>query len=215
MSLREHLPHLHHEQEAASAPAESPAAPGEEPFPGYARMGQRELIDDLHNHGQAELDAAERYELSHEHRTAVLNKLRYLHSTEPWQGYDAMAEDEILDRLRNADDNTIKRVRDYEHKFRNRPQIIEEAIELHHERMAAMGPREVPPYMPGGGVGSARVAAPGGYCSCSDPTLVAKSSRSRADIWSLSPSANAQTKLTVVWLVSLSEPVRLICRTSS
>ncbi len=157
MWLREHLPHPHHEEEAgAEAPARSPAEAetGDEPFPGYSRMNTHQLVVDLHNHSQAVLAAAEQYELTHDNRQAVLNKLHYLRGAEPWKGYDEMDEEEIIARLQNADDNTVKRVRDYEHKFFNRPRLIEATIHLHHEHMAALGPREVPPYMPGGGVGA-------------------------------------------------------------
>ena len=148
--LREHLPHLHH---SAAAPSER--APetgnGDEPIPGYNHLEVSELMRELHHHSQAELAAVEEYERSHANRKAVLNKLHYLRGRQPWQGYDEMPMDEILSRLENADIPTLKHVRDYEHKFRNRPDIVDRAMELHHERWAATPRDPVPSYQPGGG----------------------------------------------------------------
>ena len=151
MWLREHLPHRHHD-EAPSPPATEGDGTGNgaEPLPGYDRMSVHDINADMHNHSQAELAAIEDYEASHQNRPAILNKLHYMRTRQPWQGYDEMPEEEIIARLENADDPTIKRVRDYEHKFHNRPVIIEAAMHLHHERLAHMPPREVPAYQPGG-----------------------------------------------------------------
>lgn len=145
--LRDHipLPHLHHDEDH-QAPDDEDA-----PIPGYNRMSESEIVHSLHKHTQAELWAIEEYERAHLNRPAVLNKLRYLHSREPWEGYDEMPMAEILARLENADIRTLKRVRDYEHKFRNRPDIIDRAMDLHHERWAAQ-PRPTASYMPGGWV---------------------------------------------------------------
>jgi len=150
MSLREHLPHRHHDEPAAPPPAAA-AGSGDEPFPGYDRMSVHDLNEEFHHHTQAQLDECEEYERSHQNRKAVLNKLRYMHTRQPWQGYDEMAPEEIVARLENADDPTLKRVRDYEHKFENRPEIVMAAMDLHHQKLASAPPREVPAYQPGGG----------------------------------------------------------------
>ena len=150
MSLREHLPHRHHDEPAAPPPAAA-AGSGDEPFPGYDRMSVHDLNQEFHHHTQAQLDECEEYERSHQNRKAVLNKLRYMHTRQPWQGYDEMAPEEIVARLENADDPTLKRVRDYEHKFENRPEIVMAAMDLHHKKLASAPPKVVPAYQPGGG----------------------------------------------------------------
>jgi hypothetical protein len=149
MNLRDHLPHRHHDEPTEEAAP--PVAAGDEPIPGYDKLSVHDLMLEFHHHTQAELDACEEYERSHQNRTAVLNKLRYMHTRQPWQGYDEMDEDEILARLENAEDTTIKQVRDYEHKFGNRPRVVEAAMRLHHERLASKPPEKPPAYQPGGG----------------------------------------------------------------
>jgi hypothetical protein len=146
--LREHLPHLHHSR---PGPPDPEPDSGDAPIPGYNRMSERELIHDLHHHTQAELAAIEEYERTHANRPAVLHKLHYLRGRQPWKGYDQMPMDEILSRMENASIQTLKHVRDYEHKFRNRPDIVDRAMELHHELWAAAPHEPVPSYVPGGG----------------------------------------------------------------
>jgi hypothetical protein len=150
MTLRDHLPHVHHDEEPGEARNHRDRV-GEEPFPGYDAMSVEDLRAEFHKHTQAQLDACEEYERNNLNRKSVLDKLRYMHTRQPWQGYDDMPQDEILARLENADDETIKAVRDYERKFDNRPVIHDRAMELHHQRQQEMGPREVPAYQPGGG----------------------------------------------------------------
>ena len=149
MWLRDHLHREHAEAGNQPAPPAGSGS-GDEPFPGYDRMSVHDLKEEFHHHTQAELDVADDYERSHLNRKPVLDKLRYMHTHQPWQGYDEMPPEEIVARLQNADDPTLKRVRDYEHKFENRYEIVTAAMDLHHQRLAAMGPREVPAYRPGG-----------------------------------------------------------------
>ena len=96
-----------------------------EPFPGYDSTDERELVDQLFRHSQAELEAIEAYERSHGSRTRVLNKLHYLRQHEPWPGYDAMSSDEVAAALEDKDLAAIKGVRAYERKFANRLQVQE------------------------------------------------------------------------------------------
>ena len=149
MTLRDHLPHRHHDENGEPVPNHERV--GEEPFPGYDKMSLDELRHEFHKHTQAQLDACEEYERANLNRQAVLDKLHYMHSRQPWQGYDDMSQEEILARLENADDETLKHVRDYERKFGNRPPIHDRAMELHHERMASKPPEKPPAYQPGGG----------------------------------------------------------------
>jgi hypothetical protein len=138
--------------------AEEKATSAEEarlPFPGYDRLSERELRQALCGHSQIELEAAEGYERSHEHREAVLNKLRYLRGCEPLPGYDALAAEEILTALEAADLQTIKKVRAYERKFRGRPRVLDEVGRIQRARRAAEPARVVPAYRPA----SARLGA--------------------------------------------------------
>jgi hypothetical protein len=149
MEHRPHLPHLHHHGEP------TPDADGDLPIPAYDRLTEDELIhEELHRHTQAELERIEAYERAHEAREAILNKIHYLRGRQPWAGYDEMPGAEIAARLDHADTEVLKRVRDYEHKFRNRPTIVDRAMALVHERHLAEKQRETAPaYVPGGAAG--------------------------------------------------------------
>jgi steroid delta-isomerase-like uncharacterized protein len=112
-----------------------------EPFPGYDRIPEKELVDQLFRHSQTELEAIEAYERSHESRTRVLNKLHYLRQREPIEGYDAMSSEEVSHALEAADLQTIKNIRAYERKFSNRPPVME-AVERERRKRVAEGAGE-------------------------------------------------------------------------
>ncbi len=116
-----------------------------EPFPGYDGVDERELIDQLHKHSQAELEAVEAYERSHESRIRVLNKLHYLRQSEPLPGYDALSVEEISAALADADLATIKNIRAYERKFHNRPAVQDE-VERARRRHEGDPPAGTPGY---------------------------------------------------------------------
>lgn len=105
----------------------------DEPFPGYDRADEMELVRELHLHSQAELERIEAYERSHRSRTRVLNKLHYLRQSEPLPGYDDLSVEEIAAAVEDADLATIKNVRAYERKFHNRP-IVQQAVEAARRR---------------------------------------------------------------------------------
>lgn len=137
----------------ATPPTAAPSAErsGQEaqlPFAGYDRLNARQLKRELPAHAQIELDAAESYERSHEDREAVLDKLRYLRGSEPFPGYDAMSIEKVVAALEKADLATIKRVRDYERKFANRREVVEEVVRVHRERRATEPAIAAPAYQP-------------------------------------------------------------------
>ena len=118
------------------------------PFAGYDRLDDRQVIDGLCDHSQVELEAVEAYERSHKNRKPVLDKLRYMRGREPLPGYDALSVEEIVAALEEADLATIKKVRGYERKFANRPEVLEEVVRVHHRRQAAEPASAAPTYQP-------------------------------------------------------------------
>lgn len=150
MSLREHIPHPHHHQgNEDSQPVESHA---DEPIPGYDHMSVHDLLASMHTHTQAQMEAIREYEAKHKNRKAIFDKLDYMQGPEPWEGYDEMSEDQILERLAGSEDSTVTRVRDYEHKFYGRPRILDLAMGMHRKTMDEAPPRDLPPFKPGGHV---------------------------------------------------------------
>lgn len=118
------------------------------PFAGYESLSIRQLQQELPSHSQIELEAAESYERSHKRRQAVLNKLRYLRGGEPLPGYDALAVDEILAALEDADLATLKKVRGYERKFHQRTRVLDEVVRIQRTRRTAETVKAVPAYVP-------------------------------------------------------------------
>jgi predicted ester cyclase len=107
-----------------------------EPFPDYDRIDEKELIDRFHLYSQAELEAIEAYERTHDNRIRVLNKLHYLRQSEPLPDYDALSVEEIAAALEEEDLATIKNVRAYERKFHNR-QNVQDVVEACRLRLEA------------------------------------------------------------------------------
>ncbi len=121
------------------------------PFAGYDRLDGREVIKRLSDHTQVELEAVEAYERSHDSRERVLDKLRWMRGREPLPGYDALSVEEIVAALEPVDLVTLKKVRAYERKFANRPDVLEEVVRDLHRRQADRPATPVPAYQPGGG----------------------------------------------------------------
>ncbi len=140
--MRIHKPHLfdrHHEEDEAAGEV---ADDSDAPLPGYDRFEERELVDQLHKHTQAELAEIEAYERAHRSRTRVLNKLHYLRQREPVPGYDQMEADEIVGVLERADLETIDNIRAYERKFRDRPRVLDAIKEIRPGEAARQPERE-------------------------------------------------------------------------
>lgn len=117
-----------------------------EPFPGYDSMGERELVDQLFRHSQAELETIEAYERLHGSRTRVLNKLHYLRQHETLPGYDAMSSEQVAAALQGEDLATIKGVRAYERKFANRPSVLDAVEAARLKRVAEEPAHDSPDY---------------------------------------------------------------------
>jgi hypothetical protein len=110
------------------ADAPMPADEADAPMPGYAKLDERQIGARLDRLSQVELAAVEDYERAHLARPQVLDKLRYMRTSEPLPGYDTLESAQIIEALADADSETVKAVRDYERKFRHRPDIMDEAM---------------------------------------------------------------------------------------
>jgi hypothetical protein len=110
------------------------------PIPGYDRLKSDEVVNHLRDLSQVELKAVEDYERAHEDRAPVLNKLRYMRSAEPVEGYDKLSADEVANELDGADAQRVKAIRDYERKFQKRSTVLSETARVLPE--AAESPRD-------------------------------------------------------------------------
>jgi hypothetical protein len=100
------------------------------PISGYDQLGEKQVSDQLAQLSQVELAAVETYERAHGNRPVVLEKLRYMRSSEPLPGYDALTPEQIAEALAGADGETIRAVRDYERKFQHRQSVLTEAARI-------------------------------------------------------------------------------------
>jgi len=100
------------------------------PISGYDQLREKQVSDQLSQLSQVELAAVETYERAHGSRPVVLDKLRYMRSSEPLPGYDALTPEQISEALAGADGETIRAVRDYERKFRHRQSVLTEAARI-------------------------------------------------------------------------------------
>jgi hypothetical protein len=105
----------------------SPPDADQLPIPGYDRLDHKQISSRLPQLSQIELAAVENYERSHRDRPEVLDKLRYMLTSEPLADYDALATEQIAEALAGADTETVQAVRDYERKFQHRKTVLDEA----------------------------------------------------------------------------------------
>jgi hypothetical protein len=118
------------EQADTAAVPSSDTATDSLPIAGYDRLRTDEITARLHELSQVELSVIDEHERGHESRNAVLSKLNYLMRTEPVPGYDAMAPEAIGQMLADADSAQVKAVRDYERKFQQRREVLDEAARV-------------------------------------------------------------------------------------
>jgi hypothetical protein len=74
----------------------------------FRNLTDKEVVDRLRDLSQVELEAVESYERAHRSRPAVLDKLRYMRSSEPLEGYDALDPDAVAQALRGADAERVE-----------------------------------------------------------------------------------------------------------
>jgi hypothetical protein len=119
-------------QESRGETEAKKSSPDEHPLPisGYDQLDDKQVSDRLSQLSQAELATVDTYERAHENRPAVLEKLRYMHGSEPLPGYDALTTEQIAEALADADSETVRAVRDYERKFQHRGAVLDEAARV-------------------------------------------------------------------------------------
>jgi hypothetical protein len=132
MKILEALRRRRSEKSGRGIPAgtSAPAEPEQLPIAGYDGLSSENVRARLAALSQVDLGVVESYERDHRNRPAVLDKLRYMRTSEPFPGYDALSLEQITDALADADATTVKAVRDYERKFRHRPDVMSEAARV-------------------------------------------------------------------------------------
>jgi hypothetical protein len=135
--LRNHPPR-EHAGDPGSAEGSSPDE-GQLSITGYDKLDPKQLRPQLSLLSQAELAVIESYELAHQARPVVLNRLDWLRESEPISGYDDLTSAEIVQGLAEADTGTVKAVREYERRHQNRHEVRAEVARALPTSQASAG----------------------------------------------------------------------------
>ena len=103
------------------------AGEGDLPIAGYDSLKAAEIVERLPRLSQVELGFVGAYERRHSARRTILGKIDSLRGTEPWTGYDEQSAEEVEARVREADDEEARGVRDYERRHKARKGVLEAA----------------------------------------------------------------------------------------
>jgi hypothetical protein len=96
-------------------------------IPRFSQLSIDEIKGRLHKLSQSDLTVIEGYERAHANRKGVMEAIDRLRAREPWTGYDAMAEDQIVNRLQNVSSSEARQVLEYERRHRERGAVISAA----------------------------------------------------------------------------------------
>jgi ferritin-like metal-binding protein YciE/gamma-glutamylcyclotransferase (GGCT)/AIG2-like uncharacterized protein YtfP len=97
------------------------------PIADYDSLKAGEIVERLQRLSQIELGQVDAYERRHASRKTILSKIDSLRGDEPWAGYDEQSAEEIESRVRDADDDEARKVRDYERRHKARKGVTEAA----------------------------------------------------------------------------------------
>ena len=114
--------------EAAEGEARGAVATEDDlPIAGYDSLRAGEIVERLPQLSQVELAQVDAYERRHGNRKTILAKIDSLQGAAPWAGYDEQSADEIESRVRDADEDEARKVRDYESRHKARKGVLEAA----------------------------------------------------------------------------------------
>ena len=97
------------------------------PIAAYDTRTAEEIVKRLPGLSQVDLAKVEAYERRMQDRSTVLERITALRGDEPWPGYDEMTAANVVERLRDGDDETAHRVRDYEREHKGRTSVLRAA----------------------------------------------------------------------------------------
>jgi ferritin-like metal-binding protein YciE len=111
-----------------ATPARRPRArKAEAPFTDYDNLNAGEIVSKLTDLTQDQLAEVIAYERANRKRTTVIERAQSLQENEPFPGYDDLTAREIAQRVRDADEPTAQRMRDYEGRHQRRVEVLEAA----------------------------------------------------------------------------------------
>jgi len=93
----------------------------------YDKLSASEAVSKLTDFTQEQLGQVIAYERANRKRATVIERAQSLQENQPFAGYDDLTAREIAQRVRDADDPTVQRVREYEGRHQRRVEVLEAA----------------------------------------------------------------------------------------
>jgi ferritin-like metal-binding protein YciE len=93
----------------------------------YDSLTASEAVGKLPEFTQEQLKATIAYERAHRKRATVIERAQSLQENEPFDGYDELTARDVAQRLTDADEATVRRVREYEGRHKRRVEVLETA----------------------------------------------------------------------------------------
>jgi hypothetical protein len=97
------------------------------PIRDYGKQTADDIAGKLKGLSQRELRTVDAYEHKHENRATITDKIAKLSGDEPWSGYDELSVEAVAKAVGEGDQQTAKKVRDYERDHKDRSGVVEAA----------------------------------------------------------------------------------------
>jgi rubrerythrin len=94
------------------------------PIRNYDKLTADDVVGKLSDLSQIDLAKVDSYERKNENRQTVLNRVSSLRGDEPWAGYDELTAAEVRTALSDADEDRVKKTREYERTHKNRAGVM-------------------------------------------------------------------------------------------
>jgi ferritin-like metal-binding protein YciE len=103
------------------------AKKAEAPFTDYDKLTASQVVSKLTDLTQEQLGQVIVYERAERKRATVVERAQSLQESQPFPGYDDLTARDVAQRVRDADEATAQRVRDYEGRHQRRVEVLEAA----------------------------------------------------------------------------------------
>jgi hypothetical protein len=103
------------------------AKKAEKPLVDYDKLTASDAVGKLPDLTQDQLAQVIAYERANRKRATVIERAQGLQENQPFPGYDDLTARDVAQRVRDADEATAQRVRDYEGRHQRRVEVLEAA----------------------------------------------------------------------------------------
>jgi ferritin-like metal-binding protein YciE len=112
---------------SSSSSRRSGGRKAEAPLTDYDKLTASQAVSKLTDLTQDQLAQVIAYERANRKRTTVIDRAQSLQENEPFPGYDDLTARDVAQRVRDADEATARRVREYEGRHQRRVEVLESA----------------------------------------------------------------------------------------